>query len=140
MIRGIMQQFQAAGQALIELFVAELEAVQADLGRSGRQLMVGVGMLAVAAMFAFWFLGVLTMAGVEGLATILPRWAAALVVGLALLLVALIVGAIGWRKLKTLEGPARTVRIRLDDHTRWWKTRMLADGGEGAGQPSGDRE
>ena len=72
---------------------------------------VGAGFLVTAGVFAFFATLVLTAAGVLALALVLPAWAAALVVGGALLLLAGLAAAIGVGQLKHGVPPVPTETI-----------------------------
>lgn len=130
--------FRALGSAVLGLLKAELEALEQDLRRSGRNAALGVALFAAAAAFAFWTLGVATYFVVQLLALWLPLWGAALAVTLLFAGVAAGLAFAGLKKLERIENPLATARGRLDDHLDWWQNRLLAPGrstrvGEGAG-------
>ena len=82
-----------------EFALAQLEAKQ-----KAKRLGVGFGMFGVGGALAFFAGGVLVAAAVLGLATAMPAWLAAVIVGVALLLLAAIVALIG-KKRVTKGGP-----------------------------------
>ena len=90
----------------------EIAFAKIELKRKGIQLGVAAAFLAVALVFlAFLVIG-LIVAAIMGLATIMPAWLAALLVCGLFLLIALIVGLVGYRKLKKAMPlvPEETVR------------------------------
>jgi hypothetical protein len=142
------ETFRALGAAVLALFKAEIEALERELARSGKNLALGLGLFAAAAALAFWTLGVATYFVIQLLAVWLPLWAASLVV--TLLLTAVTGGLVfaGVKKLERFENPLTTARRRLDDHIDWWQNDLLdpapqrrVPGGRGerrVGGPAGD--
>lgn len=125
------EAFRALGSSVLGLLQAELEALERDLARSGKNAALGVGLFAAAGAFAFWTLGVATYFVVQLLALWLPLWAAALVVTLFF---AALAGGLAWaglRKLERFENPLTTARRRLDDHMEWWQDELLEPGARG---------
>jgi Putative Actinobacterial Holin-X, holin superfamily III len=80
-------------QLEVQLAIAELKKKAAALG-------VGIGLTGGAAIIAFLALCFGLAAAAAGIATTLPVWAALLIVGGGLLLIAAILGAIGVTLLK----------------------------------------
>lgn len=120
--------FRALGSAVLGLLKAELEALERDLARSGKNAAWGVGLFAAAGAVAFWTLGVGTYFVIQLLAVWLPLWGAALAVTL---LLAAVGGALAWaglKKLERFENPLGTARRRLDDHIEWWQGELLEPG------------
>ena len=70
-----------------------------------------IGLIATAASFAFFALGVLVAAAVIGLAQVLPAWAAALIVAGGLLLIAALLVAVGVQQIKQGTPPTPTKTI-----------------------------
>jgi hypothetical protein len=95
---------------LIELVKSEIEQLKAELLRKLKHAGIGVGFLVVAAVFAFFMAGVLTAAGILGLAVVLPDWLAALIVAAALLVIVVIFVLVGLNQLKK-SGPEPTETI-----------------------------
>lgn len=122
------ETFRALGAAVLGLLKAEIEALERELARSGKNLALGLGFFAAAAALAFWTLGVATYFVVQLLAVWLPLWAASLVVtGLF----AAVTGAlvfVGLKKLERFENPLSAARRRMDDHIDWWQNDLLASG------------
>lgn len=119
------EAFHALGSAVLSLFKAELEALEKELARSGKNLGLGIGLLAAAAAVGFWTLGVATYFFIQLLAVWLPLWAASLIVTLVFAGVVAGLAFAGLRKLEKFENPVTTVRRRLEDHADWWHDRVL---------------
>jgi len=118
--------FRSLGEALLEVWRAELATLQDDLSRSGRQLGVALGLFGAAAVLLFWTVGLLLFALIALLHVWLPWWGAALIV-LALFLIAMaILGRLGLNRLRKVESPVETVRRRVDSHLDWWQHGLLA--------------
>jgi hypothetical protein len=88
-----------AGQA-VGIMRTELEDAKTEMQEKAKGIGIGVGLVAGAASFLFFALGVFLAAAVLGLAEVWPAWLAALVVGGGLLLIGGILIAIGSSKIK----------------------------------------
>ena len=100
-----------------ELVRAELEAFKADLSVKAKDVGIGVGLFAAAAVFAFFATGVLVALGIIALALVLPLWLATLIVLVALLLITGILVLIGVNRVKkgaSHDPEGVTVNIRRD--------------------------
>jgi hypothetical protein len=118
--------FRSLGEALLEVWRAELATLQDDLSRSGRHLGVALGLLGAAVLLLFWTVGLLLFVLISLLHIWLPWWGAALVV-LALFLTAMaILGRLGLNSLRKVENPMETLRRRVDSHFDWWQHGLLA--------------
>lgn len=96
---------------LIELVRNELESLKTEIAGKLKSAGIGIGLLAGAAFFALFALMVLIAAAVLGLATVLPSWAAALIVGGVILLIAVVLALAGIGALKKGVPPAPTDTI-----------------------------
>lgn len=103
-----------------ELIEAEIAAFKAEVVGKLKAAGIGAGFLVTAGAFAFFGVLVLTAAGVLALALVMPGWAAALVVGGVLIVLAAIAAAIGVQQLRhgipptptqTLESVKEDVRV-----------------------------
>lgn len=114
--------FRGLGNAVGDLFGAEIESLRRELARTGKGAAVGVALVAVAVFLLFWALGTTVFAAIAFVAQWLPVWGAALAVtgGIGLVIAAL-VGTAVWR-FKTLEFPWETVRRRWQDHVEFWRS------------------
>lgn len=97
---------------LIALAKAELAQAKAELSVKLKHAGIGMGLLVGAALFGFFAFGVLVAAAVLGIAVALPPWLAALIVGVALLVVAGILAAVGARSLKKGMPPVPTETLQ----------------------------
>jgi uncharacterized membrane protein YqjE len=90
----------------------EIAFAKIEIKRKGIQLGFAAAFLAVALVFVAFLVIGLIVAAIMGLATIMPAWLAALLVCGLFLLIALIVGLVGYRKLKNAMPlvPEETVR------------------------------
>lgn len=82
-----------------ELVEREIDLVKTEVIAKLKSLGVGAGLLAGAAVVLLFMIGVLLTAAILGLSTVMPGWLAALIVAAALLIIALILGLIGYRVL-----------------------------------------
>ena len=99
--RSLLQLLADIPTIVRELVAGEIELLKQEMIRKLKALGVGAGLLVVALIFVFAMLGVLLTAAVLGLAeTGLPAWLCALIVAAFLLIVAIIIGLIGYRVLK----------------------------------------
>ena len=97
---------------LMELVRGEIESFKNELVGKLKLAGVGIGLLLGAATFAFFALLVLMAAAVLGLATVLPAWASALIIGGAILIIAVILALVGVSSLKKGVPPAPTETIK----------------------------
>src|SRR4029077_3229280 len=113
--------FRSLGEALLEVWRAELGTLQDDLERSGRHLGVALGLFGAAVMLTFWAVGLGLFVLISLLHLWLPWWGASLVV-LALFLIAVaILAKLGLGRIRKVENPLETVRRRVDSHLDWWQ-------------------
>ena len=99
---------------------AEVRLAKAELGEELNRarssgLLIGVG--AVAAIFSALFL---LLTCVYALALLMPDWAAALVVALAVGVVAAVTISVGLKRFKTIEAAPKTA-ASLKENVRWAK-------------------
>jgi len=140
--RGWTGAVRELGLATGDLVRAEISALAADLGASGRALVSALLIAAVGGAVAFWALGLLVDLAIELLALALPRWGAVAVVFGAFALAAAVLLLWARARLRRIEAPDATVRRRLADSRRWWAERVapehepLAEGGPDPEEPS----
>jgi hypothetical protein len=96
---------------VVDLFRSELELLKKELTDKLKLAGVGIGLLAVAATFAFFAAAVLVTAAILGLAETLPGWAAALIVAGALLLLTAVLVLLGVMSIKRSTPPTPTATI-----------------------------
>jgi MFS family permease len=96
---------QAARQ-ISELVHQELALAKAELAEKGRDAGRGAGLFGAAGTVAFYGGATLVGAAVAALAIVWPTWAAALVVGMVLLIVAGVLALTGRKQLRRAVPPA----------------------------------
>ena len=109
--RGLFALIADIPGLIRELIEAEIASLKAEVTEKLKAAGLGVGFLVVAGMIAFFAILVLTAAGILALALVLPAWAAALIVGGALLVLAGIAAAIGVAQLRHGVPPTPTQTI-----------------------------
>lgn len=93
------------GEQVSRLVRDELALAKAELRDKGRRAGTGAALGGAAGVLAWFGLAALLVAGGAALALVLPVWAAALIVGAALLLIAGILAAVGVGELKRATPP-----------------------------------
>lgn len=96
---------------LTDLIRSELEQLKNEIIGKIKHAGIGIGLFAAAALFGFFAFAVLLAAAVLGLAVALPAWAAALIVGGALLLITIVLALIGLAQVKRGVPPTPTTTI-----------------------------
>ncbi|MCU1552173.1 MAG: phage holin family protein [Glaciihabitans sp.] len=109
--RSLFQLISDVPTLVRELVQGEIELLKAEMIRKLKALGIGAGLIALAAVILLFFIGVLLTAAVLGLATVMPGWLAALIVAFVLLVVAAIIGFIGYQRLKKGIPPVPTETI-----------------------------
>jgi len=83
----------------------ELRLAQLEMTRKGKQAGLGVSMFAGGGVFAWFGLGCLIACAIIAIAGVVAAWLAALIVGVALLLLAAIAALVGKGRLKKATPP-----------------------------------
>ncbi|MCC8906266.1 phage holin family protein [Curtobacterium sp. GD1] len=83
-----------------ELVTGELNLLKAEMLTKAKIFALAAGLLVGALVIVLYAVGVLLTAAVMGLATVMPAWLAALVIAVVMLIVAGILGLLGWKRLK----------------------------------------
>ena len=94
-----------------DLITAEIEQLKAEMVRKLTALGLGAGLIAGAAVVLLFMVGVLLTAAILALSLVMPGWLAALLVALVLLIIAAVLGWIGYVKLKAGIPPIPTETI-----------------------------
>jgi tetrahydromethanopterin S-methyltransferase subunit C len=94
-----------------ELVAGEIELLKQEMIRKLKALGVGAGLILGAAIVLLGVVGVLLTAAVFALSLVMPGWLAALLVAAVLLIIAVILGLIGYRVLKKGIPPLPTQTI-----------------------------
>ncbi|MGI3780076.1 MAG: phage holin family protein [Janthinobacterium lividum] len=89
----------------------EIRLAQAEVSEKAKKAGIGIGAFGGAGVVALYGLGVLIAAAVLGLATALPAWLAALIIGVVLFVIAAIAALVGKKKLKEAGPPVPTRAI-----------------------------
>lgn len=99
-----------------ELVRSEIEQLKNELLRKLKHAGIGIGLLLVAAVIGFFFVGVLTAAAILGLSVVLPGWLAALIVAGVLLVLVAVFGMLGIKEMKkgNLEPTETLSNVRSD--------------------------
>jgi hypothetical protein len=121
-----IELFRSLGEALLEVWRAEIGTLQDDLQRSGRHLGAALGLFGAAVVLLFWAVGLVLFVLVSLLHLWLPWWGASLVVLGVFLLAMAVLGSLGFRRIRKVENPLDTVRRRVDSHLDWWQHGLLA--------------
>lgn len=113
-------------RSVLVLVKAEASSLGGDLGRGVVALRRTLFWLVVTLCGAFLTMALLLTAAIVGLSQVLPLWAAALCLGVALGLLVLL-AALKLRNVAgELESPARTIQRRVSDHADWWQNELAA--------------
>jgi hypothetical protein len=83
-----------------ELVLDEIEMLKQEMIAKLKAIGTGAGLLLVAAILALFFIGFLLTAAVWALSLVMPGWLAALLMAALLLVIAVIVGLVGYNTLK----------------------------------------
>jgi uncharacterized membrane protein YqjE len=94
-----------------ELVRSELRLAQVELAQKGKKAGLGVGLLSVAGLLAFFAFGTLVATAVMALALVLPYWLSALIVAVVLLAAAGAAALVGKKEVQqaTPAAPERTM-------------------------------
>lgn len=103
--RSVAQLFADLSAELHRLVRDEMRLATAELQRKGKRAGLGAGVVGVAGITAVLGAGALVAAAILALALVLPGWAAALIVGGALLVVAGLFGGFGALQVKHSSPP-----------------------------------
>jgi uncharacterized membrane protein YqjE len=117
--RALISEITGKASLLVkkEIELAKTE-IRADL-RSELQMAKALGIAAVAALLG---VNAFLVAVILALATTIPGWAAALIVGGVMLGIGAMVGYIGWRRRVT--SPLALTRHTLREDIQWVKERL----------------
>ncbi|MHA6625609.1 phage holin family protein [Pseudonocardia sichuanensis] len=88
-----------------ELIRRELDLARAELGAKGKRAGAGAGLAGAGGVVALFGVGALVAAAIAGLATVVPVWLSALIIGVVLLLVAGVLALAGRSQLRQATPP-----------------------------------
>jgi hypothetical protein len=116
----LLKEIGAQGEQLVKAQLALAKAeLQADVIKEAK-MAAGLGVSAVAVLIA---VNLLLVTAVFALATVMPGWAAGLVVAGTVLIVAALAAAIGWGK--RVKSPLARTRHELKEDVKWTKERVV---------------
>ncbi len=110
---------QRATEQVSRLLRDELALARAELTRKGKHAGIGIGLFGGGGMMAFFGAGAMVATVILALALVLPAWAAALIVSVALFVLAGILALIGKQQVSRAvppvpEATVRSVRASVD--------------------------
>jgi uncharacterized membrane protein YqjE len=103
---------QRLSTQLSELVRRELDLARAELTAKGKRAGAGAGLAGAGGVVALFGVGALIAAAIAGLATVVPVWLSALIVGVVLLLVAGVLALAGRGRLKQAAPPVPEQAVR----------------------------
>src|SRR5262245_43774214 len=110
--RSTADLVKLAAEQVSRLVRDELRLAQTELAEKGKRAGIGVGMFGAAGVVSLYGVGALIAAAILGLATVLPGWLSAILIGAALLLVAGLIALVGRGQVKKAVPPAPTEAVR----------------------------
>ena len=116
--RSLFQLIGSLPGLVGDLIRAELEAIKADLKQKAIRAAVGAALLVAAAFVLLLSLIVFIIAAIAGLATVLPFWASALIIGGGLVLIAVVLGFAGVASFKSTKPVSEPTIGNLDADIR----------------------
>ena len=109
--RSLIDLITSIPTLVTDLVQREIELVKAEMTAKLKALGIGAGIIAGAVLVLLAMLGVLLTAGILALSLVMPGWLAALLVAAGLLIIAVILGLIGYSILKKGIPPVPTESI-----------------------------
>lgn len=98
--RSLVELLTSLPEQVRSLVQREIDLVKTEIIEKLKALGVGAGLLLGALVTVLFFIGVLLTLAIIGLSYVMPDWAAALVVAGVLLVIAVILGLVGYRVLQ----------------------------------------
>lgn len=113
-LRNLVRQMSEDSSRLIR---SEIRLAQAEMSAKAKDVGIGIGGFSAAGLLAFFGIGVLLAAAILGLATVLPAWLSAVIIGVVLLVMAGIAALFARRKVAQAAPPMpeRTVQTVKKD-------------------------
>ncbi|QTE29677.1 phage holin family protein [Pengzhenrongella sicca] len=96
---SIGELFSRLSEQSSQLVRAEIELAKAELAQKAKASAIGIGLFVAAGLLAFFAFAVLIATAILGLAEAVPAWLAALIIGVALLVVTAILALVGKKSL-----------------------------------------
>ena len=98
---SVGELFSRLSEQTTRLVRAEIDLAKAELAQKARASAIGIGLFLGAGLLAFFAFAVLVATAILGLAEAVPAWLAALIIGVALLLITALLGFLGVRSFKS---------------------------------------
>ena len=109
--RSLIELVTSIPTLVTDLVTREIDLIKAEMIAKLKALGVGAGLILAAVIVLLGMLGVLLTAAILGLSEVMPGWLAALLVAAVLLIIAVILGLIGYSVLKKGIPPVPTESI-----------------------------
>lgn len=109
--RSLFQLIGDVPTLVKELVKGEIDQLKAELIVKAKAFGIGGGLIAGAAVILLFAFGVLLTAAVLALALVMPGWLAAIVVAVVLIIIAAVLGLLGYRRIKAGLPPLPTGTI-----------------------------
>ena len=109
--RSLIELITSIPTLVSDLVQHEIALLKAEMVAKLKALGIGAGLIAGAVIVLLGMLGVLLTAAILALSQVMPGWLAALLVAAALLIIAVILGLIGYRILMKGIPPVPTESI-----------------------------
>ncbi|MFC0111418.1 phage holin family protein [Kibdelosporangium aridum] len=103
--RSISELVGQASEQISHLVRDEMRLAAKEIGEKGKRAGIGAGLFGGAGLFAFLGLGVLITSAILALSLVLAPWLAALLVGVALLLIAGVASLVGKKQIDAATPP-----------------------------------
>jgi MFS family permease len=103
---------QRLSAQLSELVRRELDLARTELATKGKRAGAGAGLAGAGGVVALFGVGALIASAIAGLATVVPVWLSALIVGVVLLLVAGVLALVGRSRLREAAPPVPEQAVR----------------------------
>jgi len=112
-------------QNMEEIVRSELQLARTEAAGEARKAARKASPLAIAAVLGWYAGGLLLLSAVFGLASVVPLWLASLVIGVAILLVAIGLYAKGREQLKEVEPELPATSQSLTENLAWIKKQSV---------------
>ncbi|MCE7010872.1 phage holin family protein [Kibdelosporangium philippinense] len=103
--RSISELVGQASEQISHLVRDEMRLAAKEIGEKGKRAGIGAGLFGGAGLFAFLALATLITSGILALSLVLAPWLAALLIGLALLLIAGVASLVGRKQINAATPP-----------------------------------
>jgi putative superfamily III holin-X len=120
--RQLISEIRAKASLLAK---TELELTKAEFRADVQAELATVKAFGIAALALLFGLNVLLVAGVLALATRIPGWAAALIIGGLWLVIGAVAAYVGWRRMVT--NPLALTRQTLKEGAQWVKRHLAQE-------------